>query len=149
MAKLKVFTWSDGFHAFTVATTSRPKALAAWGIGADIFKSGLAREITAGPDHAAALRSPGEIIQRGEAVDPGKTALRKTPRPRPPSKAARRRVETLEADLAALDEARAAEEADIERRRAALEAEADKAGASYERARKALLQRLRTARGKL
>ncbi len=28
MAKLKVFTWSDGFHAFTVATTSRPRALA-------------------------------------------------------------------------------------------------------------------------
>lgn len=29
MAKLKVFTWSDGFHAYTVATTSRARALAA------------------------------------------------------------------------------------------------------------------------
>ncbi|MBF6603782.1 MAG: hypothetical protein ITG03_12555, partial [Sphingorhabdus sp.] len=43
--KLKVFAWSDGFHAFTVATSSKPKALAAWGMGQDIFKSGLAREI--------------------------------------------------------------------------------------------------------
>ena len=50
-ARLKVFTWSDGFHAFTVAASSRPKALAAWGVGQDLFKSGLARQIEQGPDH--------------------------------------------------------------------------------------------------
>ncbi len=42
--RLKVFEWSDGFHRFTVAAASRPKALAAWGIHQDIFASGLARE---------------------------------------------------------------------------------------------------------
>jgi hypothetical protein len=44
-AGLKVFSWSDGFHAFTVAASSRPKALAAWGMSRDIFKDGLAHEI--------------------------------------------------------------------------------------------------------
>ena len=71
MARLKVFTWSDGFHAFTVAATSRPKALKAWGMTQDIFKSGLAREITDGPTFDAARAQPGEVIQTGEALDPG------------------------------------------------------------------------------
>ena len=48
-AKLKVWRWSDGSHADTVATTSRAKALAAWGVTRDLFKDGDAREITEGP----------------------------------------------------------------------------------------------------
>ena len=41
-AKLKVFRYSDGFHAWTVAASSRPKALAAWGVKRDLFKDGSA-----------------------------------------------------------------------------------------------------------
>jgi len=29
----RVFTWSDGLHAYTVAVSSKAKALAAWGVG--------------------------------------------------------------------------------------------------------------------
>ena len=31
-AKLKVFRYADGFHSWTVAASSRAKALAAWGV---------------------------------------------------------------------------------------------------------------------
>jgi hypothetical protein len=113
--RLKVFTWSDGFHAFTVATSSRPKALQAWGVSQDLFKSGLARQIEGGPDHDAALKSPGQVIERGLSIDPGE--IKPARKPKGPSAASRRKVEALEAELAELDE-RQAEEAD------ALEAEA-------------------------
>nr|WP_314435032.1 hypothetical protein [uncultured Brevundimonas sp.] len=42
--RLKVFRWSDGFHAYSVAVSSRPKALSAWGSGQDLFATGLAAE---------------------------------------------------------------------------------------------------------
>ena len=71
-AKLKVFTWSDGFHAFTVATSSRPKALEAWGSKQDLFATGLASQLSGGPDYEAALASPGEVVERGLAIDVGK-----------------------------------------------------------------------------
>lgn len=70
--KLKVFTWSDGFHAFTVAASSRPKALEAGGSKPDLFATGLASQLTGGPDYDAALASPGEVIERGLAIDVGK-----------------------------------------------------------------------------
>ena len=73
-ARLKVFTWSDGFHAFTVAASSRPKALEAWGSRQDLFATGLASELSGGPDYEAALAAPGEVIQRGQAIDVGKIA---------------------------------------------------------------------------
>jgi len=63
-ARLKVFSWSNGIDAFTVATTSRPRALEAWGMEQDIFKDGLAHQIDEGPDHEAALKSPGKVIKR-------------------------------------------------------------------------------------
>ncbi|MBJ7319248.1 MAG: hypothetical protein JHC96_10650 [Brevundimonas sp.] len=62
--RLKVFTWSDGFHAFTVAASSRPKALEAWGAKQDLFATGLASQLSGGPDHDAALAAPGEVIWR-------------------------------------------------------------------------------------
>ena len=43
-ARLKVFVTSDGLTDFVVATTSKPKALAAWGSHQDLFKTGLAHE---------------------------------------------------------------------------------------------------------
>ena len=73
--RLKVFEWSDGFHRFTVAASSRSKALAAWGIQQDIFASGLAREAVETEDEAAARARPGTVIERG-AVAGANTADR-------------------------------------------------------------------------
>lgn len=137
--RLKVFSWSDGFHAFSVAVSSRQKALDAWGIGRDIFKDGLAREVTEGLDHAAALKSPGELIQRGLAVDIGKATPRKAAKAKRPSEAARRKVEALEADLEALDHAEASE-------REALETQMSELEAAQARGRAALVKRLKAAR---
>lgn len=145
--RLKVFTWSDGFHAFTVAASSRPKALEAWGVGQDLFKSGLARQIDEGPDHDAALKLPGQVIERGLSIDVGEvTPARK---PKGPSAAARRKMEALEAELAALDERQAQEKAALEEKaRAVAEAQA-RLEKQQARARDALRARLRTAREKI
>ena len=146
-ARLKVFTWSDGFHAFTVAAPSRPKALAAWGVGQDLFKSGLARQIDGGPDHDAALKSPGQVIERGLSVDPGE--VRSARRPKAPSAAARRKVEALEAELAALDQDHAEDTAALEAEARALarrQADLEKRQAAE---RRRLRDRLKAARDKV
>ena len=145
--RLKVFTWSDGFHAFTVAASSRPKALEAWGVAQDLFKSGLARQIEEGPDHAAALKHPGEVVERGLAIDPGEIApVRKR---KAPSRAARDKVAALEADLAALDDAQSAATAALEGQAEAI-AEQQAALAKRQKSeRERLLKRLRTARDRL
>jgi len=149
MARLKVFTWSDGFHAFTVATTSRSGALKAWGIGADIFKSGLASEIVEGPDHDAALASPGEVIERGLSIDVGKVSKVAKPKVDKASVKAREAVRTLEAELASLDGAQAAETDALDARRTALDAEAKALAARHEAARKGVLAKLKAARAKV
>lgn len=144
-SRLKVFSWSNGFHAFTVATPSRAKALAAWGIEQDIFKDGLAREIDHGPDHDAALASPGEVIQRGEAIDVGEVTKARAPS-KPKISASRKRVETLESDLEALDLEQAGAMSDIDGRIATLVEEreilADRH--AYERAK--IVKALKAAR---
>ena len=61
--KPRVFTWSDGLHAYTVATTGKARALEAWDVARDLFKDGEAQEIFDGPDHAAALKKPGRSIR--------------------------------------------------------------------------------------
>lgn len=149
MAKLKVFCWSDGFHAFTVATTSRAKALEAWGFKRDLFKDGSAVQITSGPDYQAALARPGELIERGLSVDVGEAKPVQASKARRPRKADWERVAKLEAELQALDERHAAALQDIDARRAALDHEAKAAGARHAQARRKLLDRLRTARDRL
>jgi hypothetical protein len=149
MAKLKVFTWADGFHAFTVAASSRPKALAAWGIERDIFKDGLASELTSGLDYDAAIQSPGEVIQRGLSIDPGKISKAAKPKPKPASNRAREAVKALEADLETLDRDQAAESDALDARRTALDAEARALATAQDRARKALVAKLKAARAKL
>ena len=152
MAKLKVFTYSDGFHAWTVAASSRPKALAAWGVKRDLFKDGSAREIDEGPDYEAARAAPGELIERGLAVDIGKVERTKAPKPRPkkgPSAKDRARVEALETQLAELDAAQAQETADLDARREALEREAAALAKRQARDREAVKAKLKTARAKL
>lgn len=146
-ARLKVFTWSDGFHAFTVAASSRPKALAAWGVGQDLFKSGLARQIDEGPDHDAALKSPGEVIERGLSVDPGAVAPAR--KPKRPSAAARRKVEALETELAELDRRQAEETAALEDEAKALARRQTDLEKRHKADRDRLRDRLRAARDKV
>lgn len=148
--RLKVFTWSDGFHAFTVATSSRPKALEAWGSKQDLFATGLASELSGGPDYDAALASPGDVIERGLTIDIGK--ITKAPKPKKakgPTAAQRAKVDALESRLEKLDTDHAeavaeldAAEAEIQRRRAALERDHDKA-------RSKVASDLKAARSKL
>lgn len=142
---LKVFSYSDGFHSWTVATTSRAKALEAWGVKRDLFRDGSAIEAEDGPDRDAALQSPGELIERGLSVDIGRLEKTKAPRAatkRGPSARELERVESLEEELAELDAAQADEAAALEREAAALEKRQSKA-------RGALKAKLKAARAKL
>ncbi|WP_269219045.1 hypothetical protein [Brevundimonas vesicularis] len=145
-AKLKVFTWSDGFHAFTVATTSRAKALEAWGSKQDLFATGLASQLSGGPDFEAALASPGEVVERGLAIDVGKIGKAKPARPQGPSKARAAKIEKLQAALADLDERHRAVMADFEEQQAALSQARQEADATYEADRKSLAADLKKAR---
>ena len=145
-AKLKVFTWSDGFHAFTVATTSRPKALEAWGSKQDLFATGLASQLSGGPDYEAALASPGEVIERGLAIDVGKIGKAKPAKARGPSKAKAAKVEKLQAALADLDERHQAVRADFEGQQATLNQARQEAEVTYEAERKSLAAALKKAR---
>ncbi|MBD3836801.1 hypothetical protein [Brevundimonas sp.] len=148
--RLKVFTWSDGFHAFTVATTSRPKALQAFGSKQDLFATGLASELSDGPDYKAALKSPGEVVQRGLAIDVGK--IEKAPRrrtTRAPTAAQRRRVEALAERLAALDVAHETEMADLEKEEENLRRRRAAAETAYEKARREATDDLKAARAKM
>jgi hypothetical protein len=149
MAKLKVFRWSDGFHAYTVATSSRARALQAWGFSRDLFKDGSAIEVTDGPDYDAALAKPGELIERGLSVDVGEARPVKAPKAKGPSKADRARVDKLEAELQALDERQASEQQALDARRAALETEAEAADRRHASERRKLLDRLKAARARL
>ena len=145
-AKLKVFTWSDGFHAFTVATSSRPKALEAWGSKQDLFATGLASQLSGGPDYDAALTSPGEVVERGLAIDVGKIGKAKPAKPRGPSKAKAAEIEKLQAALADLDERHLAVMADFEEQQAALSQARQEAEATYEADRKSLAADLKKTR---
>lgn len=149
MARLKVFTWSDGFHAFSVATSSRPKALEAWGMGSDIFKTGLASEITSGPDHDAALASPGEVIERGLSIDVGKMSKAAKAKAKPASSKHRAILKALESELDALDTTQAEAVAALDARRAALDADIKTLADKQAKARDALLTRIRATRSKL
>ena len=150
--KLKVFRYSDGFHSWTVAAPSRAKALEAWGVKRDLFKDGSATEIDGGEDYEAALAAPGELIERGLSVDIGKVERTTAPKAKakPASDArARAKVEALEAELAALDEAQAEETAALEVEREALETRAAGVAKRQAKARDALKTKLKAARAKL
>jgi hypothetical protein len=148
--RLKVFVTSDGLTEYAVATTSKAKALAAWGVRQDLFKEGRARETDDPELAAAAIATPGEVLRRSagneaalaklKAAKPAKKAKAAKPskpekppkpeKPKGPSKAALKRIAELEARLEALeaDHARAAarlarERSALDRRAAALDAE--------------------------
>ncbi|HEY3814459.1 MAG TPA: hypothetical protein VGL66_14655 [Caulobacteraceae bacterium] len=159
-ARLKVFTWSDGFRAHTVAVSSRAKALKAWGVTHDLFKDGFAREIDTGADYDRALAEPGVVIDRGEAIDKGKLrALHPPPKPRKaeakpekpkgPDPADVRRVETLKNEMTALEKRHAAAIADLDAKAEALETKRRDLNSGFSRDRADLKRKLADAERKL
>lgn len=145
--RLKVFTWSDGFHAFSVATSSRPKALEAWGSKQDLFATGLASELSGGPDYDAALASPGEVVERGLTIDIGKISKPKPRTSAGPSKARRQKVAKLEAALEGLDADYQTTSADLDARQQALNDARAALDADHGKQRKSAVADLRKARG--
>jgi len=145
-AQLKVFTWSDGFHAYTVATTSRAKALAAWGVTRNLFRDGDASEIDDGPDFAAAVVGPGETIKRGLAVDVGKITSARKAQHRAIDVG---RLAKGERELAALNTSYAQAAAEVAEQRSQLEAEQDRLDTAFSTEKVALETRLKAARRKL
>jgi hypothetical protein len=147
--RLKVFCWSDGLHAYTVATSSRAKALAAWGFNRDLFRDGEAREIKEGADHDRALAAPGVTVKRGLGTDAGDVEALKPAKPKReparPSRADMARVARLEADLAALAADRDARRAAIERQRQTLAQDEARLSSTFE-ARRCLAKNFRPPR---
>jgi len=149
---LKVFSYSDGFHSWTVAATSRARALEAWGVKRDLFKDGSAVEAAEGPDREAALKAPGELIERGLSVDIGKVEKTKAPKAakaRGPSAKDVARVELLEGELAGLEAAQAEETQALEARRAGLEQEAAALAKRQTKTAEGLRARLKAARARV
>lgn len=149
---LKVFSYSDGFHSWTVAATSRARALEAWGVKRDLFKDGAAIEAVDGPDREAALKAPGDLIERGLSVDIGqveKTNAPKVAKTRDPSVKDVARVALLEEELAELEARQTGETGALEGRRVALEQEAGILAERQAKATNALRAKLRAARAKI
>jgi len=117
--RLKVFCWSDGLTAHTIAASSRAKALAAWGFHRDLFKDGEAREVEGGPDYDAALAAPGETIRRDLARPPSPHTGRAT-RVAQRRAAQRARLEQIEASITEVTEEERAADGEIAREREAL-----------------------------
>ena len=101
--RLKVFITSDGLTDYVVATSSRAKALAAWGVRQDLFAEGKAREVDDAALRDAALAQPDQVLRRPSGDRDALARLKPVARPKPkaPSKAALRKVADLEARLAA------------------------------------------------
>lgn len=147
--RLKVFAWSDGFHVFTVAAGSRPKALAAWGVKQDLFATGLAHEAADSPDAEAARATPGQVIERRRPLDLPEGEPRQARPKKTPSAADRRRVAQAQAALDDLDAAhqQAVEAIDVARRD--LDARREAEATTYRSARSKALARLDQARRRL
>ncbi|HEY9219348.1 MAG TPA: hypothetical protein VIO94_14970, partial [Phenylobacterium sp.] len=105
-ARLKVFVTSDGLTDYVVAASSKPKALAAWGVHQDLFKTGAAKETDDPALIAAALEQPGQVLRRpaGSRETMAKLKPAKAAKPKKaPSAAALKRVADLEARIASLN----------------------------------------------
>jgi len=146
--RLKVFVTSDGLTDFVVATSSRAKALAAWGVRQDLFKEGRAQETDDPALVAAAAARPGEVLRRPAGARAELARLKPVRRPAKPgpSKAALKRISDLEGRLAALDREHAEAVADLERERAALERRAEALAAGHAAKRAKLEAALKAAR---
>jgi hypothetical protein len=147
-ARLKVFVTSDGLTDFVVATSSRPKALAAWGVHQDLFKQGAARETDDPALVKAALAQPDEVLERPAGSAARLKAIKAaTPaKKKGPSKAALKKVADLEAELEALEDGWAEQTAALQKARDALDAREAREQAAHEAERAKLSERLTKAR---
>jgi len=119
--RLKVFSWSDGFHSWTVAASSRPKALKAWNVQQDLFKSGLAHEIAEGAERDAALEAPGAVIKTGMAIDLGMIDGQRPDAAQTKRRKVKARAAELQTEIDALDGALGEQVEKIRAERAALD----------------------------
>ena len=146
--KLKVFSWSDGLHDYTVAASSRAKALEAWDVGRDLFKDGTAKEVAHGAHHAAAVAAPETVITTpAGGLGAALKALPAKAR-RKPSKAETVRAEklaALKAELEAVEDEVEASELAFAERRSALDAEEAAAAEGFEVRRATLEKAIKTA----
>ena len=147
--KLKVFSWSDGLHDYTVASTSRAKALEAWDVGRDLFKDGTAKELSEGANHDAAVAEPETVITTpAGGLGAALKALPAKAR-RKPTKAETARADKLaafKAELEAVEDEAEASELAFAERRSALEAEEAAAGEGFQARRAALEKAIKAAR---
>ena len=148
--KLKVFSWSDGLHDYTVAATSRAKALEAWDVGRDLFKDGTAREIDAGAAHDAALKAPETVVTTpAGGLGAALKGLPKRARAKPDKAQAAAReakLAKLKEELAALEDEARASETEFDRRRTELEADAERTRARFQARRMELGDAIEKAR---
>ena len=159
--RLKVFCTTNGLTQYVVATSSKAKALAAWGTKRDLFKDGIAAETNEAALVEAALAAPGEVVTRSavdlaalEAAaakpkkkDKGKGGKAdKAAKPKGPSKEALERVAKFERKLEEHDARHKEAVEAIARRRAELDAEETELRGAYASRRRELQQRLKTAR---
>ena len=147
--KLKVFSWSDGLHDYTVAATSRAKALEAWDVGRDLFKDGTAREVSEGAAHDAALAEPEAVVTRpasglGAALKSLPASARRKPTKAETAKA--EKLAALKARLDAVEDEAEASEIAFAERRSALDAEEAAATEGFEARRADLEKAIKAAR---
>ena len=147
-ARLKVFVTSDGLTDYVVAVSSRAKALAAWNVRQNLFKEGQAHETDDRALVKAALKQPGQVLRRaaGSRGDLAKLKPAKTATPPGPTKAQRRKVADLEAQLAALDRSQARARAKLEAKRDELDRRLAAVAADHAAERKRLDEKLSAAR---
>lgn len=98
--RLKVFVTSDGLTDYVVATSSRAKALSAWGAHQDLFKTGGAHESDDPALVAMTAASPGVVLRRPADSKAALATAPKRAKPKGPSKAALQKVARLEQELA-------------------------------------------------
>jgi len=158
--RLKVFITSDGLTDFVVATTSKAKALASWGVRQDLFKEGVARQTDDPELVAAASAQPGEVLRRPASSrdrlatlkpaerrpEPKPKLKAEPPKPKGPSKATLQKIADLEAQLAALDRTHQAATAELERERVRLAQRAEALKADHAAQRRKLEAALSAAR---
>ncbi len=88
------------------------------------------------------MAAPGEVIQRGEAIDKGKLGKRPKNRKAAAPSAADKKRKALEAQVETLDEEWEDAQADLDAREAALADERDEAASVHRKSREALIQKI-------
>jgi len=146
-ARLKVFVTSDGLTDYVVATSSRPKALAAWGVRQDLFAQGAARETDEPALVKAALAQPDEVLERPAGSAAQLKAIKAAPaKKKEPSKAALQKVADLEAEVEALEDRWSEQTVALQAARDELDAREAREAAAHEAERVKLSEQLAKAR---